>query len=371
MAGQYNLAFSERNLGATVDRFYEAACNPALWPEVLHEASLAMGAEGALLISHPVAGDGLVHSEGVGELLTEFVREGWVNVRAARGIQRDRWRLHSEATIATADELDRIPFYSDFLSRLGFRWFVRTTLAASGGQTTLISIERRGGADPFSPREIAAVEKALPHYRASSRLALHLGIARGEGMLAAFERMSHGAMLLNRAGRPICLNRRMEDLLGGVVSIVAGRPAARDATANALLERAIGVALSRPADRAETEASPIRLPREDGGIVMAYCVPLSSGIGDIFGRGHAILIVVDPDRTPPPDVDVLRCAFGLTTGEARLAALVAAGRSPQEAARSLGITVETARTILKRIFDKSGARSQSQLAAKIAAILLQ
>jgi len=125
------LAFRESELFSVVDRFYEAAVQPALWKPVLHQASVAMGPEGALLISHPRV-DTTVYSEGVGELVDAFVKEGRANIRATRGIQRDRWKLHSESTIATADELDSLPFYSDFLTRMGFRWFAGTTLAADG-----------------------------------------------------------------------------------------------------------------------------------------------------------------------------------------------------------------------------------------------
>lgn len=53
--------------------------------------------------------------------------------------------------------------------------------------------------------------------------------------------------------------------------------------------------------------------------------------------------------------------FGLTPAEARLAFVMAGGANAKEAARALGITPNTARTHIKRIFEKTGARRQADL----------
>jgi DNA-binding CsgD family transcriptional regulator len=53
--------------------------------------------------------------------------------------------------------------------------------------------------------------------------------------------------------------------------------------------------------------------------------------------------------------------FGLTPAEARLLDILCAGASVPQAAVKLGVAPTTARTHLQRIFDKSGARRQSDL----------
>ncbi|MCP3735928.1 LuxR family transcriptional regulator [Sphingomonas sp. RP10(2022)] len=57
----------------------------------------------------------------------------------------------------------------------------------------------------------------------------------------------------------------------------------------------------------------------------------------------------------------LRDRFGLTQGEARIAVLLARGESLADAARTLGLTLETARNYSKRIFAKTGTRGQAAL----------
>jgi DNA-binding CsgD family transcriptional regulator len=60
-------------------------------------------------------------------------------------------------------------------------------------------------------------------------------------------------------------------------------------------------------------------------------------------------------------IDLLRCHFGLTPAEARLALHLVAGETLRSAEAKLSITYETARTHLKNIFNKTGTCRQAEL----------
>ena len=60
-------------------------------------------------------------------------------------------------------------------------------------------------------------------------------------------------------------------------------------------------------------------------------------------------------------IELLRCHFGLTPAEARLALHLVAGETLRSAELKLGITYETARTHLKNIFNKTGTCRQAEL----------
>src|SRR6476620_6570460 len=60
-------------------------------------------------------------------------------------------------------------------------------------------------------------------------------------------------------------------------------------------------------------------------------------------------------------IDLLRCHFGLTPAEARLALHLVAGETLRSAAIKLSISYETARTCLKSIFNKTGTCRQAEL----------
>jgi DNA-binding CsgD family transcriptional regulator len=87
----------------------------------------------------------------------------------------------------------------------------------------------------------------------------------------------------------------------------------------------------------------------------------SNGFG--LGPAHsaAIIFVSDPDSEIELEHVVLARLFGLTPAEAKLAASLMQGKSLEESAGELSITRETARTHLKRIFDKTSTHRQGEL----------
>jgi DNA-binding CsgD family transcriptional regulator len=64
-------------------------------------------------------------------------------------------------------------------------------------------------------------------------------------------------------------------------------------------------------------------------------------------------------------IELLRCHFGLTPAEARLALHLASGETLRCAEAKLSMTYETARTHLKSIFQKTGTCRQAELVVVI------
>ena len=78
----------------------------------------------------------------------------------------------------------------------------------------------------------------------------------------------------------------------------------------------------------------------------------------------ALLLVADTEaRTEAASPALLRDAFGLTKAEAGVAARAANGEGVPALAASLAISEGTARLHLHRVFEKTGARRQAELAA--------
>jgi DNA-binding CsgD family transcriptional regulator len=75
----------------------------------------------------------------------------------------------------------------------------------------------------------------------------------------------------------------------------------------------------------------------------------------------ALVTVSDPQAVCTGPNEILPQLFDLTTAEARLADELGAGCSLKDAARRLGITINTARTQLHQIFAKTETGRQSEL----------
>ena len=79
----------------------------------------------------------------------------------------------------------------------------------------------------------------------------------------------------------------------------------------------------------------------------------------------AIAYVRDPDRSDETRAKVLQRLYGLTPSQARLAEVLATGRSLRHAAKLLNITLVSARQYLKLVFQKTGTHRQAELVRKV------
>ena len=73
------------------------------------------------------------------------------------------------------------------------------------------------------------------------------------------------------------------------------------------------------------------------------------------------MFISDPEAAQQTNLECLAATFGLTPAESRLADHFTQGKSLTESAEALGITQETARVHLKRIFEKTYTHRQGEL----------
>jgi pimeloyl-ACP methyl ester carboxylesterase/DNA-binding CsgD family transcriptional regulator len=105
---------------------------------------------------------------------------------------------------------------------------------------------------------------------------------------------------------------------------------------------------------------------EDDGPCFAYVVPaiaLPSAVGGpmILPEEGSFALVFPATEATSQLWTTLRESFGLTAAEARLARKLRDGRSLQDAADDLGVSVNTLRNQLRGIFEKMGLKRQSDL----------
>ncbi len=74
-----------------------------------------------------------------------------------------------------------------------------------------------------------------------------------------------------------------------------------------------------------------------------------------------IIFVADPEKEALPSVEMIASFFGLTPAESNLSWQLIHGQRMEEIAATLGITISSARTYLKRIMEKTGSNRQVDL----------
>jgi DNA-binding CsgD family transcriptional regulator len=81
----------------------------------------------------------------------------------------------------------------------------------------------------------------------------------------------------------------------------------------------------------------------------------------VMAHNSQTLVAFDSHAMIEDRLAAAEVVYGITPAQMRLAALIVAGHDIVGSARQLGVTVNTARTQLKRMFEKTGVRTQASL----------
>lgn len=208
--------------------------------------------------------------------------------------------------------------------------------------------------------------------------------AAPEGVQPDLERMADIARLVSRASgdSPSARSDVAWAVLSGARRVLACNPAAQIVMGSGLGRLEVGVelefsdptnseALQRALDQAAQKPGGqtiLKFERDgdDEGPCFAYLVPAVSvptTVGKVVSApdGGSFALVFPAAEATSRLWSTLRESFGLTAAEARLARKLRDGRSLQEAAEELKVSVNTLRNQLRAIFEKMGLKRQSDL----------
>ncbi len=236
----------------------------------------------------------------------------------------------------------------------------------------------------YDPQHLRLLQAAAPHIRHALQVHLRLDAhaAAGREGLAALDRLKAGIVLTDAQARVIFANIAAQGILRKSDGISIGRGglllAARpDETSRlrALVKSAAEAALrsGRQAGREEGRAAAggsVRLSRSSDREPFEILVtPLRTATLPeslaVHRHASAMLLIADLDEGVGIEAAALRQMHGLTAAEARLTLQLLLGRDLPTAAAALGISVHTAKTLLKRAFIRTGTNRQSELVGKI------
>lgn len=359
-----------------VEAIYRATGAPELWPDALEAIADAFGDVGTNLVYVQEAGSvGLISSPRL-EAARRAYEDGWWqhDIRIQRALERgyparnDAW---TDQELVTDEEIESHPYYARFLASHGLRWSISTTLSPDPRALTGLALQRAASKPAYVDSEVALFTRLARHVEHALRLGIRLTRAEvAQGALGeALARLDAGVFLVDSRGRAVAANSTADRLVGAALTMVDGRLTPR--VGGDSLERAIAETTAWEGADGIPDPRPIVLRSERGDAFhVAYVLPVSAREHDPFARlladVRALVLVLRSLPGEPPEPTLVRDLLDLTLGEARVASLVGAGLPPREAGRRLGVTEETARTTLKRVFSKTGVSRQSELAVLLA-----
>lgn len=366
---------------AAIEAIYAAAADPSYWPSALEIITRCFDDVGAILIYGRDDGTfGVIESPSIKHVSDEYALH-WSDrdIRAIRARERGYFfkrDILTDRDILTAEEMETDPFYADFLRRHGLKYFAAATVSPDPHVEVGLSIQRAIDRPEYSDDELKLLAQLAPHVEASLRLGIHLMDARAmnSGMGTAMARIGIGVFALDSMGRVVSSNTASQALLGDGLNIVNDRLVLTNPAAGDEVLAAVRRALDGDRNVLAKETRPILVHRQHASRPLALYVlpiPATSSENGLLTRARAIVLLMNPTVDGVPDPSLIRDVLGVTLGEARIAALVGSGLSPKDAAERLGITEETARSVLKRVFAKVGVSRQSELAAMMARLVIK
>jgi DNA-binding CsgD family transcriptional regulator len=367
--------YSEDTLLRLIQQIYDAALAPERWSAFLEAFAEAVdGVNVNLAYSGPTGKDAsaVVTARFDPHALAEYNQyfhrcDPWAERAFQRGL------FHSGAlalgtSLITTTEYHLTPFYNEFGRRYGFTTGLSAVIRADNGGTAALNAIQRTNTD-FGEAELTLVRGLMPHLQQAFQIHDRLeGIVQQRRAAEdVIDRLPFGVVLVDAAARACLVNQVAQLILAGrdglllrQKSLVATKPAetneireliarAIDASSTKGLGSGAALSVTRPSSKRPLQLLVVPIRSRAANLTVGSSAPA------------AAIFLSDPERESVAPEEILRQFYGLTPAESRLATELLRHHSVTEAAEILRISRNTARTQLKRLFEKTNTRRQSEL----------
>ncbi|GAB3625296.1 helix-turn-helix transcriptional regulator [Pandoraea terrae] len=270
----------------------------------------------------------------------------------------------SERYVAGSD------LFNEFLIPNGVRYTYGMHLHAGPVTSEIVGIMRAPDHRPFeSDDEAPELQILMQHFSRAARLRAGTQAWQAQAALgmAALDQLDLAILVADEKGQTRYLNQAAHQLLGESRSLRLrqGRIEAFASTDQNALQQLLALA-SGPVPTAGSH----RIRHDEHRKLVVSAIPLRPDhpAALAWQRPMVMLTVADLMQRTTLTPYTLKALFGLSPAEARLALALYDGKELAQIAEEAGVAINTARTQLRNIFDKTGSRRQADLVRLLNAI---
>ena len=361
---------------ALIARLYDAALDDALWPRLCRDLADAFGgASDAIVILENDSGAQLLSP-------TRNFDHAAVDAYEAYYWQHDVWaewafrlgmdQIHASDQHIPPGTLERTEFYADFCRPHDLYHVIGTAFSVAPGEVALLGVHRQRAQGPFanSPLVQAQLQALLPHLQRALRIRARLARSgmQERTTRAALDSLDTAVLLVDGRLDVVYANASALALFGAGLERSLHGPAGGSPRWCALPQLAQAVRQAIGAGHGKRSAAPVasalRLPRPGAPDLCLTVAPFRPPQGQSGQRPCALVLARDP-QAPAVAIPALQQLFDLTQAEALVAQALAQGAAIDRIAADTGVSINTVRTHLHHIYDKTGTARQGELIAKI------
>jgi DNA-binding CsgD family transcriptional regulator len=366
---EFALRLDIRRLDTALDGFVSSMMLGGSWRPALEDIAAAAGATTAALTRSTATELRMLPVGGPAGQAYDDIRAGRTPRYSSNILilQRGDAGFRSDAAPRVRERLDREPFFRDYMKpAVDMTHRIAAWLADPHDRNGVaVSFYRGAREGPFAPAEMARLDAILPELRRGALLSRYVFAQRDLEQSMLRRRSGEIVLRFDFAGELLEESAAEVAALGDPLRMAGTRLATAAPGEQARVDALIHNALC---ERKTSGAAALTRLR-DGTRLFLLVVPVRGEAAEVFAPVSAFGVLIDPASRRAPLAEAtaaLREAVGLTGREADVAALIAAGLSPREAALRLGIGEQTVRTHLKLALAKCGVHSQLELAALVA-----
>jgi DNA-binding CsgD family transcriptional regulator len=286
--------------------------------------------------------------------------------------QQPAGRIVTSDAILPLSELRKTALFDEVLKPQDMAHNAMMPLAVKDDFRAAFNLCRNGRQGPFEADALRLLSRLHPHVRRSLLLGFRLDgyKALQRAQFSAIDRLSVGIILLDQATKVVFANTAARSMgaRDGPLRLRNGNLTAASTTHAQRLHHLIQAALRG------APVGAMSIPHPDDGRLLTVLVSSvrSRDIERFYGLGMrdvaAMVFVSDPARPLEIPAEWIMDAYGLTLAEARVALAASSGASIPETATRLNISANTVKTHLRRVFAKTGANRQAELARLMTSI---
>jgi DNA-binding CsgD family transcriptional regulator/PAS domain-containing protein len=362
---------SDRQLSELIGMIYDCAIDPDRWPPTLAAIcqSIGCGSGFILLVDLEQSHHKFAYSWGLGPdweqryFAYSDQLTGFYSLAFSRQYGPDGEPLLMSRFIDLTG-LNGKRIYEDLRRTLSITDVMQTVVLREARRIAILTASRHQNDGTLMDQDAATMRLLAPHVRRAVKIIdiLDANKIEADSLAATLDTFIAGVLIVGEKGRILHANDAARRMLSAREPIAAidGILSARNAAANEELSAAIRLARD---NEAQIGSSGLGVPLRCDEPSVAHILPLARGNvrTRLMPQATAAVFITRAERESSVDIRALVRIFDLTAAEIRLLEQLTRNATLADAAKTLRISQETARTHLAHIFSKTGVSRQADL----------
>jgi DNA-binding CsgD family transcriptional regulator len=342
----------------------EAALAPELFPTALSVVARTFGATTLGLVNAAHGVPAIIGSAGAEDMHREYFAGGWheLDLRHQAFVRAGptQGAVKAEHSLVPASVRSVSPFYQEFCKRFDGMHCASWSYVLDG-EAWGYSILYGAKAGPPQSTDLEKLERLAPYAIRAGILATRFATTRAIGIAEGLACARRPAIVLDYRGQCVFATAEAESVFDEEFGLKSSRLWAADAQSRAELNR-LSAAAGLPYRTIRPEYVVVRRNRSARPLLVMPVPVVGRGL-DAWPMARLVVTIIDMSAQASLDLQLLRRALDLTLAEARIAAALARGYSPEEIAGHASLAVSTVRQSIKSILAKTGTHRQAELVA--------